>query len=156
MFDTIQNPLFAAWDAFDGLSIQDFIDFFHAFDPPEVLAQHYFVTNPTTGTGVSPKWDFTSSGNAKFFGNSNAFIVAKGKGSVAAPNATVNINWLDVVNIGGAEGGEIADEVFRTDTVGGQPPASVSCFWDLAKRGPDANLHLGSLVHVRTDTGHLR
>lgn len=125
-FNTIQEPLFAAWNASAGVTIQDFINLMHALDMPSILAQHYFVTNPTTGQGVSPKWDFTSSGNARFAGNPAAFIVAKGKGSVAAPNPTVNVNWLDVVNIGGAEGGEIADEVFRTDTVGGQPPSSVS------------------------------
>ena len=127
-FNTIQEPLFAAWNAFEGISIQDFINLFHDINPPEILAQHYFVTNPTTGQGVSPKWDFTSSGNPRFVGNTDAFIVAKGKGSVAAPNSSVNINWLDVVNIGGAAGGEIADEVFRTDTVGGQPPSSVRVF----------------------------
>ena len=104
---------------------EDFIEFFHVVNPPEILAQHYFVSNPTTGQGVSPKWDFASSGNPRFAGNSSAFIVAKGKGSVPAPNSTVNINWLDVVNIGGDAGGQIADEVFRTDTVGGQPPSSV-------------------------------
>ncbi|THH00867.1 hypothetical protein EW026_g1749 [Hermanssonia centrifuga] len=124
IFNTIQAPLFAAWDAFDGLSIQDFIAFFHGVNPPEILAQHYFVTNPTTGQGVSPKWDFVSSGNAKFVGNDKAFIVAKGKASIPAPNTTTDINWLDVVNIGGDAGGLIADEVFRTDTVGGQPPSS--------------------------------
>lgn len=126
IFNTIQAPLFAAWDAFDGVSIQDFIAFFHGVNPPEILAQHYFVTNPTTGQGVSPKWDFVSSGNAKFVGNDKAFIVAKGKASIPAPNTTTDINWLDVVNIGGDAGGLIADEVFRTDTVGGQPPSSVS------------------------------
>ena len=125
VFDTIQLPLFAAWDAFDGISVQDFIDFFHAVNPPEILAQHYFVANPITGQGVSPKWDFTSSGNPRLVGNPNAFIVAKGKGSVPAPDSTVNVNWLDVVNIGGQAGGLVADEVFRTDTVGGQPPSSV-------------------------------
>ncbi|KAJ3522978.1 hypothetical protein NM688_g8796 [Phlebia brevispora] len=124
IFETIQLPLFAAWDTFEGISIQDFIEFFHEVNPPEVLAQHYFVTNPVTGQGVSPKWDFTSSGNPKFFGNSNAFIIGKTKATVPAPNAAVNVNWLDVVNVGGDVGGEIADEVFRVDTVGGQPPSS--------------------------------
>lgn len=99
--------------------IQIIIDFLHLLDPLEVLCQHYFVPNPTTGQGLSPKWDFTSSG--AFEGNADAFIVAKGKGSIPAPtNATRDVAWLDVVNVQG----KIADEVFRFDTVGGQPPAT--------------------------------
>lgn len=128
-FDEIQVPLFQAWTAFPSLTIQDFISFFHAANPPEILAQHYFVPNPITGQGVSPKWDFTSSGNPKFAGNPDAFIIAKGKGSIPAPNATNDVNWLDVVNVGGDAGGKIADEVFRIDTIGGQPPSSVSTLY---------------------------
>ena len=101
--------------------MQLIIDFLHLVDPPEVLAQHYFVPNPATGQGLSPKWDFTSSG--AFEGNPDAFVVAKGKGAIPAPtNATRDVTWLDVVSVQG----EIADEVFRFDTVGGQPPATVS------------------------------
>lgn len=122
----MQVPLFASWNATQDTSIQEIIEGLHNLNPPNILAQHYFIQNPTTGQGLSPKWDFTSSGNPKFVGNKDAFIVVKGKGSVAAPNTKVDINWLDVVNIGGDQGGQIADEVFRTDTVGGQPPATVS------------------------------
>ncbi|EMD35436.1 hypothetical protein CERSUDRAFT_75034 [Gelatoporia subvermispora B] len=123
VFNTIQDPLFAFWSNFTGASIQEIVDLLHFIDPPEVLAQHYFVTNPTTGMGVSPKWDFTSSGS--FQSNPDAFIIAKGKGSLPAPtNATTDVNWLDVVNVEGS----IASEVFRVDTRGGQPPAS--CVFD--------------------------
>lgn len=103
----------------------------HFLDPPASLAQHYFVPNPTTGgQGLSPKWDFTSSG--KFAGNADAFVVAKGVGSLPSPDdPSKDVAWLEVQ----AVQGEIADVVFRTDTVGGQPPSSVSfCFgfgsWD--------------------------
>ncbi|OCH85781.1 hypothetical protein OBBRIDRAFT_285503 [Obba rivulosa] len=119
VLNTIQDPLYAFWTNFTGASIQEIINLFHLIDPPEVLAQHYFVSNPLTGMGVSPKWDFTSSG--EFEGNPDAFIVAKGKGSLPAPtNATIDVNWLDVANVEGS----IASEVFRIDTRGGQPPAS--------------------------------
>lgn len=123
-FETLQQPLFESWNASESTSIQEFIAALHAFNPPDVLAQHYFVQNPTTGQGVSPKWDFISSGNPKFVGNQDAIVVAKGKASIPAPNTATDINWLDVVNIGGAAGGKVADEVLRTDTVGGQPPAT--------------------------------
>lgn len=118
------ESLFETWNTTNGTSIQQFIDVFHTFNPPDILAQHYFVQNPTTGQGVSPKWDFTSSGNPQLVGNPDAIIVAKGKASIPAPHNATDINWLDVVNIGGAAGGKVADEVLRTSTVGGQPPTS--------------------------------
>ncbi|EIW55307.1 uncharacterized protein TRAVEDRAFT_131759 [Trametes versicolor FP-101664 SS1] len=118
-FATLQNDLFNAWTNLIPYPIQAVIDLLHLVNPPEVLAQHYFVTNPTTGQGVSPKWDFTSSG--AFQGNQNAYIIAKGKGTLPAPtNSTRDVAWLDVTGIQG----EIASEVFRFDTVGGQPPSS--------------------------------
>ena len=73
---------------------------------------------------MSPKWDFTSSGHPALAGNASAFIVARGKDSVPAPHAATDIAWLQVVNIGGDAGGTVADVVIRSDTVGGQPPAS--------------------------------
>ena len=108
------------------LTIQDFINFFHDSNPPEILAQHYFVPNPVTGQGLSPKWDFTSSGNPKFVGDSKAVFVVRGVNNVPAPNKTTDIAWLNVANIGQDKGGRIADQVFRTNTIGGQPPSSVS------------------------------
>jgi len=119
IFLDLPDTLFSAWNGFNGTSIQDIILDNHIINNTDILAQHYFITNPQTGQGVSPKWDFTSSG--KFAGNQDAFIVAKGKGTLPAPtNSTRDVNWLDVVNIEG----KIADEVFRTDTRGGQPPSS--------------------------------
>ena len=123
-FLTMQDALFAQWNATEQTSIQGVIAAERSLNTPDILAQHYFVTNPLTGQGVSPKWDFTSSGNPKFAGNSSAFIVAKGKDSIPSPNPKTDINWLQVVNVGGDAGGDIADVVIRSSTVGGQPPAS--------------------------------
>ncbi|KIP04371.1 hypothetical protein PHLGIDRAFT_19995 [Phlebiopsis gigantea 11061_1 CR5-6] len=123
-FVTNQVPLFAQWNATEDTSIQEFIKAEHILNPPDILAQHYFVTNPTTGQGVSPKWDFTSSGHPALAGNASAFIVARGKDNIPAPHAATDIAWLQVVNIGGDAGGAVADVVIRSDTVGGQPPAS--------------------------------
>ncbi|KII95430.1 hypothetical protein PLICRDRAFT_34283 [Plicaturopsis crispa FD-325 SS-3] len=85
---------------------------------PAVLGYHYYVTNPTTGTGVSPKWDFTS---AKFAGNANAFVVGAKAGDIASPagNAS-NVDWLSVNPVQGS----LASKIFRIDTVNGQPPSS--------------------------------
>ena len=97
-----------------------------AENPPRNLGQHYFVTNPVTGQGVSPKWDFTSSGENK--GNPNAYVVGKGVGTLPSPNdPTTDVAWLEVQNVEG----DLADTIFRYDTVNGQPPSSVSlphCF----------------------------
>ncbi|THH28973.1 hypothetical protein EUX98_g5216 [Antrodiella citrinella] len=119
VFLSLPDTLFSQWNSFNGPSIQDVILENHLINNTDILAQHYFITNPQTGQGVSPKWDFTSSG--KFQGNQDAFVVGKGTGTIPSPNnATTDVNWLDVVAIEG----EIADVVFRTDTRGGQPPAS--------------------------------
>ncbi|KAJ7191283.1 hypothetical protein GGX14DRAFT_481692 [Mycena pura] len=85
---------------------------------PNLLGFHYFVTSPS-GTGLSPKWDFTSTG--KFAGNATAFVLAAKVGDMAAPtNPAVNVDWLALNNVQGA----LASKVFRIDTVGGQPPSS--------------------------------
>lgn len=90
-------------------------------NPPANLAQHYFVPNPTGGQGVSPKWDFTSSG--KFAGNADAYTLGRGVGNLPSPDdPSTDVAWLQVQNVKG----KIADTVFRFDTVGGQPPSSVS------------------------------
>jgi len=119
-FDTIQDVLFPAWDELSqSMSIQQAIEFVHFLNPPANLAQHYFVPNPATGQGVSPKWDFTS--NGKFEGNTDAFIVAKGNGTLPSPDdPKKDVAWLEVLNVQG----KVAAEVFRIDTVGGQPPSS--------------------------------
>ncbi|KAK7681369.1 hypothetical protein QCA50_015460 [Cerrena zonata] len=119
VFHDLPDQLYSSWVNFNHSSVQDIIGHLHMRNPPEILAQHYFITNPTTGQGLSPKWDFTSSG--KFNGNSNAFFVGKGEGSLPSPNdPKQDINWLQVGNLQG----KIADMVFRTDTRGGQPPSS--------------------------------
>ncbi|KAI0760143.1 hypothetical protein C8Q74DRAFT_1372087 [Fomes fomentarius] len=118
-FATIQNPAFAAWNTSRPPPIQDIIARLATTNSPLVLGQHYFVTNPVTGTGISPKWDFTSSGKLK--GNADAFVIGAPKGNIPAPsNPQQNVPWLDIRNVQG----KLADQIFRFDTVGGQPPAS--------------------------------
>ena len=89
-------------------------------NPPYTLGQHYFVKTP----GLSPKWDFTSSG--KFAGNQDAYFIGAPVGNVPAPsNPAKSVAWLHIGHVDG----ELADEVFRYDTVGGQPPTSVRLCW---------------------------
>ncbi|KAJ7326282.1 hypothetical protein DFH08DRAFT_926228 [Mycena albidolilacea] len=77
--------------------------------------QHYFITNPS-GAGLSPKWDFTSS-----TGDASAFVVAAKVGDVPAPSdSSTNVDWLSLNRVDG----DLATQIFRVDTVGGQPPSS--------------------------------
>ncbi|KAJ7174780.1 hypothetical protein C8R46DRAFT_848295, partial [Mycena filopes] len=112
-FATIQNTAFERWikapEDETALSIGR---------GPDLLGFHYFVTSPS-GTGLSPKWDFTSTG--KFAGNTTAFVIGVKVGDILAPtDPAVNIDWLALNNGGGA----LASKIFRIDTVGGQPPTS--------------------------------
>ena len=102
------------------LTVQEVIGGLGALHPAFVLGQHYFITNPLTGVGLSPKWDFTSASEA---GNDEAFVVGAKTGDVPDPtDPEVNIDWLSL----SAVEGELAQQVYRVVTNGGQPPSSVS------------------------------
>ncbi|KAK0203611.1 hypothetical protein DFS33DRAFT_1261561 [Desarmillaria ectypa] len=80
-----------------------------------VLGDHFFITNPVTGSGISPKWDFTAS-----LHDSEAFVVGARSGSVAAPTGSSDIDWLALNRVLGS----LATQVYRVDTRDGQPPAT--------------------------------
>ncbi|KAJ7659142.1 hypothetical protein DFH06DRAFT_1130701 [Mycena polygramma] len=85
---------------------------------PHLDGFHYFVPSPS-GTGLSPKWDFTSTG--KFAGNSTAFVLGAKVGDILAPtDPAANVDWLSLNRVDG----DLASQIFRIDTVGGQPPTS--------------------------------
>lgn len=120
LFKTIQEPLYDAWvNLTSDITVQEIIAIIPALVNPDIIqADHYFLPNPS-GSGISPVWDFRVA--ERFKDEVNAFILGQGAGSVAAPvDPAHNINWLRVREISG----EIANEVYRTDTVGGQPPTS--------------------------------
>ncbi|KAJ7491627.1 hypothetical protein B0H11DRAFT_2228796 [Mycena galericulata] len=69
---------------------------------------HYFVID---SAGVlSPEWDFTTTGRG--------YVIATKVDTLAA----VNVAWLELDAIPGD--GTLAPEIFRIDTVNGQPPTS--------------------------------
>lgn len=109
LFDSIQDILLAAWDKSNSTSARDIP---HGLT---LLGEHLFIINPITGTGISPKWDFTAS-----TGNPEAFVVAKVTAMSPAPTGSQDVDWLSLDRILG----KLADEVYRTDTRAGQPPAS--------------------------------
>jgi len=85
---------------------------------PHVLGQHYYVPNPVTGVGNSPKWDFTSS--AAYKGNPNAFAVGAKTGDIPSPAGKTDIDWVQLKVVAG----DLATTIYRTDTQAGVPPSS--------------------------------
>jgi len=79
---------------------------------PLLLAYHYFITNPLTGTGINPKFAQAANGGANFT------TLAK-KGDIKSADLT-NVDLLQLSSIAG----DWASTVFRVDTKAGQPPAN--------------------------------
>ncbi|KAJ7779752.1 hypothetical protein B0H16DRAFT_1671861 [Mycena metata] len=115
-FTNVQTAAFNAWNALPAGASPNSIG--ARVGAPSLLGYHYFIPSPS-GTGISPKWDFTSTGaNA---GNANAFVVGTKVGDLTdATNTAVNVDWLALNNLEGS----LASKVFRIDTVNGQPPSS--------------------------------
>jgi hypothetical protein len=115
MFDNIQDMAIEAWsNAPSSVSASTLAQSLSGGFAKTVMGEHYFVSNNGT---LSPKWDMTSH---EFKGNSNAYILAAKKGSMAASNPA-DVPWLFLTKINGS----LADMVYRTDTRLGQPPSSV-------------------------------
>ena len=121
LFTTIQDDAFNIWQhAPPSLTAQEVINKLNR--QPTVLGQHYFVPNANTTAGnpaLSPKWDFTSNAEK---GNAQAFFIGAKVGDLPAPTGKGDVDWLQLKNVAG----KLADTVYRVDTKGGQPPASVS------------------------------
>ncbi|KAF8069078.1 putative malate dehydrogenase [Lyophyllum atratum] len=118
-FSSIADTAYAIWKFVPPvITPQSVIASLHGSDSAAILGQHYYVPNPITGTGASPKWDFTSQGATK--GNAKAYVVAAKVTGLAAPTGKQDIDWVHLKSVTGS----LAAEVYRVDTRGGQPPAS--------------------------------
>jgi len=113
-FNAIQDQAFAVWNASRSTAIPRLGASANGCSP--LMGAHYFVTSPS-GTGLSPVWDFRGA-SAK--GNPNAFVLAAKVGDLPAPTGHQDVDWLQLKNVSG----ELATSVYRTNTRGGQPPAS--------------------------------
>jgi hypothetical protein len=80
---------------------------------PLLVGDHYFVTNPVTGTGIAPKFAQKANGGAVFT------VLTKVNGT-AAPTGPPDVDFLQLKTIAG----DWATTVFRVDTENGAPPAS--------------------------------
>ncbi|KAF8892212.1 hypothetical protein BD779DRAFT_1386508, partial [Infundibulicybe gibba] len=113
LFDTIEEISYGLWfGANENITTADVGYTLGAVRPP-VIGQHFFVKSDAPA-GISPKWEFTLKGGEK------RSVVVTGAGSVPSPHGKQNIPWLSLRGIEG----DLAKQVFRTDTVGGVPPAS--------------------------------
>ncbi|PPQ78677.1 hypothetical protein CVT25_010698 [Psilocybe cyanescens] len=113
IFNTVQDLAYAAWKIMPasvktpgGSPLMGY----------GFLGSHFFVTSPS-GTGISPVWDYRA-GSAK--GNADAFVLAAKVGNIAAPTGSKDVDWLQLKSVQGS----LATQIYRTDTRGGQPPAS--------------------------------
>jgi len=106
-FPKVQNDFFAL-PSFAQTAIANIVK-----KTPLLLGYHYFVTNPVSGVGISPKFAQAANGGAVFT------TLAKA-GSIHSPAGTSNVDWLQLSSIAGTW----ATTVFRVDTKAGQPPAT--------------------------------
>ncbi|EEB90399.1 hypothetical protein MPER_11403 [Moniliophthora perniciosa FA553] len=75
---------------------------------------HSSITTPLRDC-LSPKWDFSVS-----TGDSKDFVVGARQAGISAPTGASDVDWLYLTNVQGT----LASEIYRTNTKGGQPPAS--------------------------------
>ncbi|KAF4618833.1 hypothetical protein D9613_010045 [Agrocybe pediades] len=119
LFASLSDLAIAAWkSAPPAVSASELIKTLHNFPTSAILGQHYYVTNPITGQGINPKWDFTSQGADA--GKADAFVVAAKVNGASAPTGSQDIDWVQL----GSIAGNLAKQVYRTDTRLGQPPAT--------------------------------
>ena len=109
----------------------DLISQFDKLNPPYALGQHYFV--PNRGNASDPniyaKWDFSSASLKHDKNAKNAYSVGVRTGQVPSPDdPTHDADWLSLTPllVDGKPDGELADQVFRLHSNGGNPPDSVS------------------------------
>ncbi|KAF9525590.1 hypothetical protein CPB83DRAFT_859261 [Crepidotus variabilis] len=117
LFDESQDIAIQAWKyAPSGMTPAEFVKQAHVSQ--WVFGQHFYVPNPNGGNTTNPEWNFVS-GN-RFNGNPDAYVIAARLASAAAPTGSQDIDWVHLKNVKGSA----AQEVYRTDTRLGQPPAS--------------------------------
>lgn len=116
IFGSLTTDAFDIFNASTAITVNDVIkDLGGSF---VVLGQHYFVTNPFTGSGVSPTFDFRAASKK---GEADAFVIANKTGDLPAPTGSQDVDWLELT---GAIG-DLAKHVFRIDTKAGQAPSTV-------------------------------
>jgi len=112
LFDAIPRVIIDAWNNVPGNLTQDVIATLQMSKHPQSFADHYFVPN---GTAVAAKWDATLQTR-----NPNAFVIASKLDQAGAPTGNQDIAWVSLRGTAG----QLAKQVYRTNTQLGQPPAN--------------------------------
>lgn len=110
LFNNIQDIAYTIWSNSD-VDLKAILP-----KAPLELGKHFFQTNGNGG--ISPVWDFRGDSAPN---QPDAFVVAAKVGDLLAPTGSQDVDWLQLNGVSGA----LASVVYRTDTRGGQPPASV-------------------------------
>jgi hypothetical protein len=119
-FGPIQTDVFGVWNTSnetDPFSSPGMVQQMQAQFNLTVDGQHYFVDQNSTLEAV---WDLTSSG--QFATNPGAIVFAHKVQTAPSPDGPNNIPWVELK----ADSGQLADTIYRVNTVQGQPPGSVS------------------------------
>jgi len=118
-FSTIQNVAFDDWAASPSTNPLEpgLVQLMKDKHNINVEGQYYFVEQ---NGSLVPVWDFRSSGENA--GRSNAIVFAKKVKSAPSPNGPENIDWVELEKVSG----DLANLIYRVDTVKGQPPSTVS------------------------------
>lgn len=111
IFDDLTTIAYYVWSSSPSTLLSTSVGQHAHINLPTVLGHHFFIANPITGVGLSPEWNFGDKG----------FVVGAKTGDVPAPNSTVDVDLLSL----SAVEGTLASQIFRVETKGGQPPATV-------------------------------
>lgn len=121
-FVIVQDVVFSLWNGSDQFNQQDLVVLDKlttaTWEQPIVLGTHFFQEN-STGNGISPVFDYRAASRQQ---DPQGFVLAAGQGTLPAPtDPTTDVNWLQLKGVSG----NLGSTVFRVDTIGGQPLASV-------------------------------
>lgn len=117
-FYAIQNALYIGWmrydgdDPFDPNLIQQITGDYGI--PP--IGTHFFISDNSNDGGIQPVWDFRATLGP------NAVVVANVIQDLPSPNGPPNVDWLHL----NAISGNLASDILRVYSVGGDPPPAVS------------------------------
>jgi hypothetical protein len=121
-FYTLPNDAYNLWDS-SYWSYYDPSVYSQQMKSHNVTVYGKFYSIQQNGVLI-PVWELTSIGSDA--DNSIATIYGQKVNSVPSTNGTYNVDWAEYKAWGGG-----ASKIYSVDTVGGQPPSSVSSSLDL-------------------------
>ena len=123
-FSSIQNDAYNYWKSYSSsdpfeTGYSQLLKSHYDISP---YGSYYFVEQ---NGSLIPVWDLTSTW--PYAGNPNAIVYAQKVKNVPSPQGSYNVDWVELKKMSG----ELANVIYRVDTVQGQPPSTVSSSLDL-------------------------